>query len=235
MYLVTMLLLKVSLALFFLRFVIERWAKLTICAITIDFSVWKFAVLLITIFYCGNPKNTLEKSMKGQCIPSGKLLLLGIIWRVYNTMTDWFFALLPLAFVLRSRLPLMTKISVGTIMIIAAVGSSASIPRICNQKLLQGSGNFWITSTRFLTWGVIEPGVGIFAANLATLRPSLDRAIRSCSNKASSVRTRNVHDEVRHDRATPHCESDSQISGLKVHSGITGVTDDRQPRRLVMC
>jgi hypothetical protein len=60
MYLVTNLLLKASLALFFLRFVIERWAKLTVCTITIVFSVWTFAVLLITIFI-GKPEEHSRK------------------------------------------------------------------------------------------------------------------------------------------------------------------------------
>ncbi|KAL2029123.1 hypothetical protein VTO58DRAFT_110153 [Aureobasidium pullulans] len=46
-YLITILLLKVSLALFFLRFIIERWARLTIWGITIFHLVWTFAVLLV--------------------------------------------------------------------------------------------------------------------------------------------------------------------------------------------
>jgi hypothetical protein len=112
-------------------------------------------------------------------------------------------------------------------MVIAAVGSSAGILGIRNYNLLQGSENFWIISTRFLTWSIIEPGIGLFAANLAALRPLLDRALRLCSNQASSVRTRNVHDKVRSDRVTLQRKSNLQISGLEVHSGVTGVTGDQ--------
>ncbi|THW26959.1 hypothetical protein D6D25_06369, partial [Aureobasidium pullulans] len=149
--------------------------------ITIFHLVWTFAVLLVSVFYCGNPTDILTKTMEGgRCISERTTLIIGVTWGISNVVTDWFFALLPITFLLRSRLPRTTKISAVIVMMIAVVGSCTAIPRISTYKDLHGSNNYWTTSARFLTWSIVEPGVGLLAANTATLRPVLDRLMQAC-------------------------------------------------------
>jgi len=123
----------------------------------------------------------------GQCISERTTLILGITWGVSNVATDWFFVLIPMMFLLKSRLPRATKISAGIVMAIAVIGSCTAIPRIASYKDLHGSGNYWWISTQFLTWSIVEPGVGILAANSATLRPLLDKLMRACVNERGVV------------------------------------------------
>jgi hypothetical protein len=183
MYFATVFCLKLSLALFFLRFIVERWARLTIWTITITFGAWTLSDCLITLFYCGIPTNILQKQLQGQCLSNQTTLWLGIIWGAFNVTTDLFFALVPIIFVLRSRLSRTTKVSAGIIMGLAVAGSCTSIPRISAYKTLEKGLNYWEVSADFLTWSVVEPGACIFAANLATLRPLLDKTIYSCSRR----------------------------------------------------
>jgi hypothetical protein len=219
MYLMTILLLKASLALFFLRFIIERWARLSIWGITILHLVWTFAVLLVSVFYCGNPADILTKTMEGgKCISARTTLIIGVTWGVSNVVTDWFFALLPITFLLRSRLPRTTKISAVVVMMIAVVGSCTAIPRISIYKDLHGSGNYWTTSARFLTWSIVEPGVGLLAANTATLRPLLDRFMQSRINGSGAVE---VEQGVNHINGNVD-KCDSQSGCMKPKPDISG-------------
>jgi hypothetical protein len=183
MYFATVFFLKLALAFFFLRFIVERWARLTIWAITITFCAWTLSSCLVSLFYCGVPTDILQKQLQGQCLSSQTTLWFGIIWGAFNVATDLFFALIPIVFVLRSGLSRATKISAGVVMGIAVAGSCTSIPRIFTYKNLQKGANYWEVSADFLIWSIVEPGTCIFAANLATLRPLLDKMIGACSQK----------------------------------------------------
>ncbi|THZ41560.1 hypothetical protein D6C87_05640 [Aureobasidium pullulans] len=230
-YLITILLLKVSLALFFLRFIIERWARLTIWGITIFHLVWTFAVLLVSVFYCGNPTDILTKTMKGgKCISERTTLIIGVTWGISNVVTDWFFALLPITFLLRSRLPRTTKISAVIVMMIAVVGSCTAIPRISTYKDLHGSNNYWTTSARFLTWSIVEPGVGLLAANTATLRPVLDRLMQACASGRGVVEVEQGVNKINinADKCDSHSEgtepkSDISASGMYSDTSISSI------------
>ncbi|TIA49877.1 hypothetical protein D6C79_03351 [Aureobasidium pullulans] len=230
-YLITILLLKVSLALFFLRFIIERWARLTIWGITIFHLVWTFAVLLVSVFYCGNPTDILTKTMEGgKCISERTTLIIGVTWGISNVVTDWFFALLPITFLLRSRLPRTTKISAVIVMMIAVVGSCTAIPRISTYKDLHGSNNYWTTSARFLTWSIVEPGVGLLAANTATLRPVLDRLMEACVSGRGVVEVEQGVNKINinAEKCDSHSEgtepkSDISASGMYSDTSISSV------------
>ncbi|TIA60746.1 hypothetical protein D6C77_03939 [Aureobasidium pullulans] len=225
MYLMTILLLKVSLALFFLRFIIERWARLTIWGITIFHLVWTSAVLLVSVFYCGNPTDILTKMMEGgKCISERTTLIIGVTWGVSNVVTDWFFALLPVTFLLRSRLPRTTKISAVVVMMIAVVGSCTAIPRISSYKNLHGSGNYWTTSARFLTWSIVEPGVGLLAANTATLRPLLDRLIQACASGRGMVEVEQGVNKININ--ADKCDSHSESTEPKSDISASGIYSD---------
>jgi hypothetical protein len=192
MYFATVFFFKLALALFFLRFIVERWARLTIWTITITFCAWTLSSCLVSLFYCGVPTDILQKQLQGQCLSSQTTLWFGIIWGAFNVATDLFFALIPIVFVLRSGLSRATKISAGVVMGIAVAGSCTSIPRIFTYKTLQKGANYWEVSADFLIWSIVEPGACIFAANLATLRPLLDKVIGSRSPKPCNDEARIV-------------------------------------------
>ena len=116
----------------------------------------------------------------GKCISPRTTLILGVTWGVSNVLTDWFFALIPVMILLRSRLPRATKISAVAVMAIAVVGSCTAIPRVASYTRLDKATSYWIGTTDFLIWSIIEPGVGILAANIATLRPLLDKTMQAC-------------------------------------------------------
>ncbi|THY94213.1 hypothetical protein D6C92_04987 [Aureobasidium pullulans] len=230
-YLVTNLLLKLSLALFFLRFVIDRWARRSIWGITIFLLFWTSGVFLFSLFFCGLPDDILKKTMKGgKCISPRTTIILGVTWGVSNVLTDWFFALIPVMILLRSRLPRATKISAVAVMAIAVVGSCTAIPRVASYTKLGKATSYWTGTTDFLIWSIIEPGVGILAANIATLRPLLDKTMQACISGRGVVEAEQGVNKINinAEKCDSHSEgtepkSDISASGMYSNTSISSV------------
>lgn len=91
-----------------------------------------------------------------------------------NAVTDWIFALLPI-FVLRTaNMPRRAKLSVSFILALGALGSVASIVRLAYiNGLNSSSSDFFVEAVNIAIASNIEPGLGIIAGSLATLRPLL--------------------------------------------------------------
>ena len=229
-YLATIILLKISLAMFFLRFVIERWARMAIWAGTIAFSIWSFALVFYVCFYCGVPKDFLIKYAEGKCNSGHTTYILGIVWGSFNAVTDWIIALVPLYFVIRSRITTAAKITVCTIMAIAVVGSSAGIVRVIYYKDLEGTVNYWVTSTGFQSWSVVEPGLGIFAANLATLRPLFEKFTKRSTWSIQSSRWSKTAGGSSSGKSTSNNAASkprSRVAELNLASGESTLQDDQ--------
>lgn len=90
---------------------------------------------------------------------------------VINAATDWALAILPI-FVLRDAgLPFKTSIAAGFILVLGTAGSVVSVVRLPYIEGLAMGPDFFVNVIDTTIWSVIEPGLGITAACLATLRP----------------------------------------------------------------
>ncbi|GAB7341110.1 hypothetical protein MBLNU457_7420t1 [Dothideomycetes sp. NU457] len=94
-----------------------------------------------------------------------------IAWAVWNAFSDLILATLSIMAIISLQLPQRTKVSACLLLAFGTVGGLASIirigiliPQIPGTSILGESINPSI-------WTVIEPGLGITAASLATLRP----------------------------------------------------------------
>ncbi|KAL3952805.1 hypothetical protein ACCO45_012748 [Purpureocillium lilacinum] len=70
-------------------------------------------------------------------------------------------------------MPLKTKILVIAILSFAAIGSSATIFRSTFIPTLLEGDDFLYATSDVAIWSTVEPGIGISAASVATLRPFL--------------------------------------------------------------
>lgn len=111
------------------------------------------------------------KNFTGHCIPFGTFQVIAIIHGVVNALTDFIFALLPIGVLVKSQLPLATKIPACVVVGLAVLSSVASVVRVVYIPGLRPDATFYVESVRGLVWTVIEPGLGILAACLAAMRP----------------------------------------------------------------
>ncbi|KAJ0360058.1 hypothetical protein COL154_007804 [Colletotrichum chrysophilum] len=136
-------LLKISVGYFLLRVAIERPHILTIWLLMAGTVVFGTTYLLMVAFQCRPVPTYWEQGPRtpDKCWPRQVILIMTIAATVINTSADFIFGTLPWFIVRSMNLPLGTKIVVVD------------------------------ETTTFAIWSTVEPGVGIIAASIATLRP----------------------------------------------------------------
>lgn len=167
-----MVILKISLAIFYLRIVVARWQKLTIYATvgiaTIFGTYYFFAVL----FECGMPADFLYKALHNECSGSKQTrFAINMTAGVINAVTDFILAALPLTLIRKAAVPLPAKVSAGLILLVGCTGSAVSLVRLAYIRGLNYSEDFFESGLNITIWSIVEAGLCITAASLATLRP----------------------------------------------------------------
>jgi hypothetical protein len=214
LYILTSIFFKLSLAVFFLRIVNQRWQRQVIIGSVTIYTLFGTAWLCVALFQCGNPRDFGIHELEGKCLPFKTVLRpLNYTHGVFNAVTDWIFAIsksrihtqlfgqsitdttqVPIFVVKSAQMHRQQKITVCTILGLGVLGSICSIVRLAYvdvigvplQDLLVSSPNFAIVS-------IIELGLGITAACLATLRPLFafwfDKARTGISSSRSGNRS----------------------------------------------
>jgi hypothetical protein len=117
-YLTTILFLKISLGLFFLRVVQSRWQRKVIYATMIVSTLIQSYHVFFFIFACGNPKYYPEHMLIGKCVSKRIQVDLAFEQAAVTTTTDFIFALLPIPLLWDTTLDLRSKFSVAFVLLL---------------------------------------------------------------------------------------------------------------------
>lgn len=169
------ILFKLSLAVLFMRLVIERWQKLVIVTSVTLFVVYSIGTLLVVIFQCGDPSSIdLQDGSKGCLSFDGVVGPVLYILATFNAVIDWIFALLPITVIRKLQMKPEDKRSVIFMILLACSCSAVSIVRIPFQKDLELTPNFYAKDKNSISYvSCVESGFGIIVASAATYRPLL--------------------------------------------------------------
>ncbi|KEQ93701.1 hypothetical protein AUEXF2481DRAFT_30790 [Aureobasidium subglaciale EXF-2481] len=173
LYIVTTVVLKLALAIFFLRIIPEdfAWQRKTIYLATGIYTTYGLVFAFIVIFQCGNPANFFVQEARKACVSDDILQPLYYTAGGMNALTDWMFSLLPVTVIWSAAIPRSTKISAGCLLGLGSLASIASLIRLAYIPGIEASPTFLEHAVNIASWSVVEPGLGIVAASLATLRP----------------------------------------------------------------
>ncbi|KAF2795352.1 hypothetical protein K505DRAFT_302186 [Melanomma pulvis-pyrius CBS 109.77] len=173
-YIVTVMMLKISLGIFFARIVVASWQLMTIY-ITVAVNVFSStASFFYALLRCGaNLDLYVYKQLADHCTPRGLDRFFAYQQASFTTLTDGIFICLPIFILWNASMDLRSKISVGFILSLAALGCVCSLVRFQYVDGLTQIEDFFWNATNIATWSTIEPGAGIIAGCLATLRPFL--------------------------------------------------------------
>ncbi|KAF1345722.1 hypothetical protein BDV97DRAFT_27127 [Delphinella strobiligena] len=150
----------------------NHWQKRLLLISTLIYAAFALAIIGLITFDCGIPSSQqLMESLTGKCIPFKVFERLAISHGVLNCVTDWVFTILPISIIWQTSLPLGKKVSVAVVILLAGLGSLASCVRTYYVSGLNPTPRFYVSSTDTIIWAIVEPGLGITAACLATLRP----------------------------------------------------------------
>lgn len=189
-YICSSIALKLSLAFFFLRFVLERWHRMLIYGILIIYIMDNISSIFLVLFWCSNPTEYAAKALSGQCTGNNTALnAANILQGVLNALTDWMFAIIPTVVVFRTTmLSRREKTIIASIFAFAVAGSVAAILRtVYWPALTSGSLHGFRTG---MTWATIEIGAGLVSSSAATLRPLLRAAGQDPGQGQGSMRSR---------------------------------------------
>lgn len=181
-------LLKLSIAVFYLRFLRAPWQRQLIIISCAIYTVFGTCIVFLVVFDCGVPsKLQMQKYFSKKCIDFSIFTSVSIAHGVANALADWVFALLPISVLWQSMLTRPAKISACLVVALAILGSVASCVRTAYIPGLAPTKNFYATSTDAMIWTVVEPGLGITAACLACLRPLFRQWIEGAKEVVESA------------------------------------------------
>ncbi|KAF2715623.1 hypothetical protein K504DRAFT_367257 [Pleomassaria siparia CBS 279.74] len=187
-YVVTTMMLKISLGIFFARIVVARWQLMTIY-VTVAVNICSsLSAFLYALLRCGtNLELYVYKQIENSCTPQVLDRFFAYQQAVFTTLTDLIFITLPIFILWNACMNIRTKLSVGFILCLAALGCVCSLIRFQYVDGLTQVDDFFWNATNIAIWSTIEPGAGIIAGCLATLRPFLKRFVATARSVRSSA------------------------------------------------
>lgn len=167
--------LKISLAIFFLRIVTVTTYRYVIYTACLTYTIYGVFYFFIAIFQCGDPTSYLLHEIEGTCISWKVLGPLAYLQASLNAVTDWVYAIMPIFLIWDLQMARSTKWSVCACLMLATLGSVASVVRIGYLSGLADKNNYFAATTPLAIWSIVESGLGIIAGSLATLKPLFQR------------------------------------------------------------
>jgi hypothetical protein len=117
-YLITILFLKVSLGLFFLRVIQVKWQRKVVYATMIISTIVQTYHAFFYVFSCGNPKYYAEHMIERTCISKRIQVDLAYEQAAITTATDFVFAFLPIPLLWNTTMDLRSKLSVAFVLLL---------------------------------------------------------------------------------------------------------------------
>jgi hypothetical protein len=123
-YIATMVFIKLSLGIFFMRVTVVKWHKGFTTAVLALSTVFGVAFLMFAIFQCSvlpSSKVFAQRMLAGKCATRTSGLVMNYLHATITAMTDCMCGILPLFIVKQSRMPFRAKLVVVLLLIVAAV------------------------------------------------------------------------------------------------------------------
>ncbi|KAE8381760.1 hypothetical protein BDV26DRAFT_255062 [Aspergillus bertholletiae] len=183
MYIITVTVGRLSIAITLLRLTVERIHKWILYAVMALSTAVGVVFFFFTIFQCQPISYYWDRLLiDGHCMDIGSLLGIVYMYSGVAAVCDFTMGILPVFLIWRLQMNRRTKAAVAGILGIACIASAAVIVRIPFLSSAK-SEDFLHATTEISIWSNVEAGLGITAGSLATVRP----IIRMWSSMASSI------------------------------------------------
>jgi hypothetical protein len=188
--------LKISLGVLLLRFIMEKWQKKVVWITIVLSTIYSIGYFFVNLFQCGyfaNIQEYLQKKQNSQCLGEPQILGMTYTFSAVNAVTDWVLTGIPFLVLRRTHMNSKQKATVGFILLLGATSSVASVVRFkFIPNITAPTLSFFRTAAELGQWSVVEPGLGILAGCLMTMRPLFKRFLetaRSLRNGSSAQRS----------------------------------------------
>ncbi|KAF1927167.1 uncharacterized protein M421DRAFT_66014 [Didymella exigua CBS 183.55] len=223
-YLIAMMMVKISLGIFFARIVVAPW-HLMLIYVTIGVNALSsVSAFFYCVFRCGsNVENYVMQQLKMKCTSRGLDRFVAYQSATFSTLTDLVFVILPIIVLWNANMDRSSKFSVGFILCLAASACICSMIRFQYVDGLTQIDDFFWNATNIAIWSTIECGASIIAGCLATLRPLLKRMFATAGSITKSLRSSNS-------RSNDSSRQTTNSASLNTHLGSNGRKPERASR-----
>ncbi|KAF2431531.1 hypothetical protein EJ08DRAFT_587012, partial [Tothia fuscella] len=189
-YLTTIIFLKISLGMFFLRVLLKKWQRRVVYVTMILSTIINLSYCFFVVFACGNPKDYLENTILQKCINRKLEISFAYEQAAVTTVTDFIFAFLPIPMLWNASMDRRSKWSVGLILSLGCFGSVCSLVRFKYINDLADRKDFFWNAASVSVWSTNEMGTGIIAGCLATMRPLFSKILYRATNITRAAKGR---------------------------------------------
>ncbi|OIW29715.1 hypothetical protein CONLIGDRAFT_341213 [Coniochaeta ligniaria NRRL 30616] len=173
-YILNMMFIKLSYAIFLLRLAVERRYYWTLWVSIVVVALWSTVLFFWDIFECLPVPAQWDHTIPGaRCVSTEQVVAAAYSLSVMTIVTDWLYALLPIPMIYHVK---MTKQAKATVIVLLGLGIFASVATLVRLKYLSDlneKSDILFAGTPAMVWTLIEPGVAIIASSLVTIRPLL--------------------------------------------------------------
>ncbi|KAI0157657.1 hypothetical protein GGR57DRAFT_51727 [Xylariaceae sp. FL1272] len=179
-YVSNMWLIKLSIGLFLYRLAVQKRYKYTLGISIIVVGIWSLALFFWNIFQC-HPVDAqwdytiLQKDPKAACVSADEIVSAAYALSALTILSDWLYALLPIPMIWSVKMTPQAKMTVIAILGLGVFASIATLIRLKFLSDLTDTADILFAGTDAMIWTLVEPGIAISAASLATIRPLLRR------------------------------------------------------------
>ncbi|KAI3325038.1 hypothetical protein HD806DRAFT_463794 [Xylariaceae sp. AK1471] len=179
-YVLNMWLIKLSIGLFLLRLAVQKRYKYMLGISIIVVSIWSLALFFWNIFQCSPVPaqwdyTILTSNPKSHCVPVDEIVSAAYALSALAILSDWLYALIPIPMIWQAKMTAQAKWSVIAVLSLGVFASVATLIRLKFLADITDVSDILHAGTDAMIWTLVEPGIAISAASLATIRPLLRR------------------------------------------------------------
>ncbi|KAI1754601.1 hypothetical protein F4782DRAFT_37602 [Xylaria castorea] len=179
-YVFNMWLIKLSIGLFLFRLAVRNRYKWILGISIFVVGIWSLALFFWNIFQC-NPVpaqwdyTILTNDPKSHCVSADEIVSAAYALSALTILSDWLYALIPIPMIWQVKMTAQAKWSVIAVLSLGVFASIATLIRLGYLADLTDVADILYAGTNPMIWTLVEPGIAISAASLATIRPLLRR------------------------------------------------------------
>ncbi|KAI1423025.1 hypothetical protein F5Y12DRAFT_567093 [Xylaria sp. FL1777] len=179
-YVSNMWLIKLSIGLFLFRLAAQPSYKWVLGISIVVVGIWSFALFFWNIFQCSPVAaqwdyTILIRDPKSHCVSANEIVKAAYALSALTILSDWLYALLPIPMIWRVKMTSQAKFSVIAVLSLGVFASVATLIRLKFLADITDVSDILHAGTDAMIWTLVEPGIAISAASLATIRPLLRR------------------------------------------------------------
>ncbi|TPX06945.1 uncharacterized protein E0L32_011169 [Thyridium curvatum] len=173
-YITNMMFIKLSIALFLLRLATAKRYKWILWVSMSIIAIWSLVAFFWDVFQCNPVEAQWDFTIPNQtCVTPDQIVSAAYALSVMTILSDWLYALLPIAMIWGVQMTKQAKITVSIVLGLGIFASIATLIRLKFLSDLNDTADILFQGTDAMVWTLIEPGVAIVAASLVTIRPLL--------------------------------------------------------------